>query len=148
MGHVIPNLKNKQGIVIDTNVLIYLFEDDPLFGDAAEKVIMQAEQGVFHGVITPITVAELLVKPLRNNREDLANRCRSALRRLQNIDLVGLSFKTGEIAGALRAQYGFPLPDMMQVAVALESKTPAIITNDKALKKIKEIDVILLSDIT
>ena len=47
----------------------------------------------------------------------------------------------------LRAGYGLPLPDMFQAATALSYPTRALISNDKALKRIKEIDVFMLHDI-
>jgi len=52
------------------------------------------------------------------------------------------------MAGALRARYRMPLPDMMQVAAALAHERPAIVTRDKALRKVEEVDVFLLDDFT
>lgn len=139
-------LRNRMGVVIDTNVFIYLFEDDPHFGEVSEFIFRQVEQDAFHAVVTPITAAEIITKPLRLNRPDLADRCRSKLRRLKNIERVDIPFRTGELAGALRAKYTLPLPDLMQAAVAMQSDRPSLITNDKNLRQIEEIDVFLLEE--
>ena len=50
------------------------------------------------------------------------------------------------MAGAMKAQYGYPLPDMLQAAVAMQAPNPAIITNDKLFMKINELDVFFMED--
>lgn len=139
-------LRGRKGVVIDTMVFIYLFEDNATFGPVCEFVLGQAAQGRFHGVVTPVTAAEILVKPLRKNRRDIADRYRFALRGLRNVEAVDLPFDTGLLAASLRAKYGMPLPDMIQAACALQSRTPGLITNDKAMRKVGELEVFLLSD--
>jgi predicted nucleic acid-binding protein len=138
-------LPGRKGVVLDTMIFIYLFEDSPQFGSVSEFVLEQGRLGRFEGIVTPITAAELMVKPLQNKRYDLADRYRLALRSMQNVVPVAFSFETGLLAGSLRAKYGLPLPDMIQVACAMQSKTPTLITNDKAMEQIEEAEVFLLS---
>jgi predicted nucleic acid-binding protein len=138
-------LAGRKGVVIDTMIFIYLFEDSPQFGSVSEFVLEQVGLGKFECAVTPITAAELMVKPLQNKRYDLADRYRLALRSMQNVVPVALSFETGLLTGSLRAKYGLPLPDMIQVACAMESKTPTVITNDKGMEQIDEAEVFLLS---
>ena len=137
-------LKGRKGVVIDTNVFIYLFEDDLRFGAVSEFIIEQVEKNVFQAVVTPITVAEIIIKPITMNRPDLADRCRSALRRFVNIVPVDIPYPVGELAGALKAKYGLPLPNMIQAAMAMQTDCPALITNDKTLSRLDEVDVHLL----
>jgi predicted nucleic acid-binding protein len=138
-------LKGGQDVVLDTMFYIYFFEQDAQYGPACKFLMQQIADGVFSGIITPITTAELLVKPLRMGRNDLADCYRDALRSLPNSRLVDLSPEAGFMAGALRAKYGLPLPDMLQVAIAMESDSRVLITNDKAMQRIKEINIVLLS---
>jgi predicted nucleic acid-binding protein len=138
-------LKGGHDVVLDTMVYIYFFEQDPQYGPACKSLMQQAADGVFSSIITPVTAAELLVKPLRSGRIDLADCYRDALRSLPNSKLVGLSPEAGFMAGALRAKYGLPLPDMLQVAIAMEKNSSALVSNDKAMQRIKEINVILLA---
>mgnify|MGYP001124596326 CR=1 FL=1 len=138
-------LAGRKGVVLDTMVFIYLFEDSPQFGSVSEFILEQGRLGKFESILTPITAAELMVKPLQNKRYDLADRYRFALRSMPNVVPVAVSFETGLIAGSLRAKYGLPLPDMIQVACAMQSKTPTLITNDKAMEQIGEAEVFLLS---
>ncbi len=139
-------LKGVRQAVLDTMVFIYLFEDDPVYGAPCERLLKEAAVGVFSGIVTPITMAEILVKPLKNKRSDIADRYRQALRNLPNVQPCVFNLETGMMAGALRAQYGFPLPDAMQAAAALQGGG-VLVTNDRALKRIKEVRVILLSDL-
>ena len=141
-----PAINGVHGVVLDTMVLIYLLEDHPVYADRCEHVLRWASESKFFGVVSPITVAELLVKPLEAGRKDLADQYKNALRNLPNIALCDCSWKTGVMAGALKAKYGMPLPDMFQVACAMEHGG-VLVTNDKALKKISEITVVLLSEI-
>ena len=134
------------GVVLDTMVLIYLLEDHPVYADRCEQLLRWASESKFSGVISPITMAELLVKPLEAGRKDLADKYKNTLRNLPNIDLCECSWKTGVMAGALRAKYKMALPDMVQVALAMEHGE-VLVTNDKALKKISEVTVVLLSEI-
>lgn len=138
-------LAGRKGVVLDTMIFVYLFEDSPQFGSVSEFILEQGRLGKFESIVTPITAAELMVKPLQNKRYDLADRYRLALRSMQNVVPVAFSFETGLLAGSLRAKYGLPLPDMIQVACAMRSNTPTLITNDKAMEQIEEAEVFLLS---
>jgi predicted nucleic acid-binding protein len=138
-------LAGRKGVVLDTMLFIYLFEDSPQFGLVSEFVLEQAGLGKFECAVTPITAAELMVKPLQNKRYDLADRYRLALRSMRNVVPVAFSFETGLLAGSLRAKYGLPLPDMVQAACAMQSKTPTLITNDKGMEQIDEAEVFLLN---
>ena len=141
-----PVLSGCRDVVIDTNIFIYLYEDHPDFADSAEFIINQAEASVFSGVITPITFSEIVVKPYSMQRPDLADLVVCALRSYRNIRCKDIDGKTAQMAGALRARYRRPLPDMYQAAIALQASVPILITNDKALRGVKEIHVLALDD--
>ena len=142
----VPTLAGCRNVVLDTMVFIYLFEDQPSYGTLCEELIRQVEKKIFSGLITPITAAEILVKPLRAKRADIADRYRQALANLPNITPCTFTAETGFIAGALRAHYGLPLPDMLQAAAALQYGEGILITNDRHLRRITELRVILLDD--
>ena len=145
---LVEALGGAQRAVLDTMVLIYYFEDSAVYGDRAESVIRSASSGLFEAIITPVTAAELLIKPLQTERPDIADSYRTAMAHLENASRCALSWDAGCMAGALRARYGLPLPDMMQVATALEADSCALITNDKALRRVEEIPIVLLDDLS
>lgn len=141
------DLKGATGVVLDSMVLIYFLEDIAPYAALCETILEAAAAGVFSAVITPITQAELLVKPLKDNREDIANQYRAALSAIPNVRVIGMDPHLGFVAGALRAKYGLPLPDMFQVAQALRSPRPLLLTNDKALRQVAEVQIIMLDDL-
>jgi predicted nucleic acid-binding protein len=50
------------------------------------------------------------------------------------------------MAGALKARYGLPLPDMFQIAAAMSHPANAFITNDKALGRVNAVDLFLIDE--
>jgi predicted nucleic acid-binding protein len=141
------SLKKRSGVVLNTMVLIYLFEDHDTYGSVCEGIVDAVASGAFSAVVTPITIAELVVKPIESGRSDIADAYRAAVASMTNVSVAAIDERVGAMAGALRARYRKPLPDMMQVAAALAYERPAIITGDKALKKVGEVDVFLLDDL-
>ncbi len=140
-------LRGIRGAVLDTMVLIYLLEDHPKFGALCEWLLQRAEAGDYSAVVTPVTMAELLVKPLQAGRSDLSDRYQAAIRNAPNVRLCDVTWRTGAMAGALRAKYGLALPDMFQAASAMEHGG-VLVTNDRTLRKVGEIRVVLLEDLS
>ena len=141
------DLDGRQGVLIDTMVFIYLFEDHPVFGDICENLFNQIRVGVFSAIATPITAAEVLVKPLEKGQLSIVDKYCNAIRNMPNISNIKFDVEIGFMAGSLKAKYGLPLPDMFQVAAALAQPANAIITNDRDIQRVREIDVFLLSDL-
>ncbi len=129
--------------VLDTMLLIYLFEDAPHQAVRCERLFEAVRRGAFRGIVTPITLAEIIVRPLRANRSDIADRYRAAVSSFPNLLTCSITPSTAAMAGALRGKYDHPLPDLFQVACAMEHSA-VLLTNDKGLRKITEIPVILL----
>lgn len=120
--------------VLDTMRFTYLFEDALAHAARCERIFEALRRGEFQGIITPITLAEVIVKPLRMNRPDIADRYRAALASFPNLSTCPITPATAAMAGALRGKYEHPLPDLFQVACAMEHNA-ALLTNDKALRK-------------
>ena len=58
-------------IYIDTNAIIYFGEGRSIFGESARAVFQQAALGGMALVTSELTVAEVLVVPMRYSRDDL-----------------------------------------------------------------------------
>lgn len=142
-----PALKGREGVVLDTMVWIYLFEDHPRYAQACERLVRAAADGVFSGIISPISIAELIVKPLQMGRMEIAERYRMAAHTMKGITPRALDAEVGYMAGALRARYKRPLPDMLQAAMALREPAATLVTHDKDLCCVKELTVVMVSDL-
>ena len=141
------HLLGRQNVVLDTMVWIYFFEAHARYGELCKQLLLQVEAGSFSAVLTPITLAELIVKPLRQHRQDRATQYRSAMQTMTNVRLLAFSVHDGWLAGSLCAKYALRLPDAMQVAAALSAERPTLVTNDKALARVKEVEIVLLNDL-
>jgi predicted nucleic acid-binding protein len=75
----------------------------------------------------------------------IADKYRHAIRNMPNMSNIKFDVEIGFMAGSLRAKYGLPLPDMLQVAAALGQPANAIITNDRDIQRVRETNVFLIS---
>jgi predicted nucleic acid-binding protein len=139
------SLRKAQRAVLDTMVFVYLFEDAPRYGALCDALIRLMAERSYGIVVTPITVAELLVKPVAAGRPDIADQYRSAIDGLTQKTLATIDFDTGCMAGALRAKYGLKLPDMFQLACAAQTRS-VLVTNDATFRRVTEAPVCMLDD--
>lgn len=132
-------------IGIDTNVLIYYIEEHPIYLKKIEPLIEKIADGKVTGITSYVTLLELLVKPIREGRSDLVDQYKTILTgQLEMVTMdEGVSIKAAE----LRAKYGIRTPDAIQLASVIHKKGEVFITNDRGLKDVKEIKVLILDDI-
>ena len=64
-----------------------------------------------------------------------------------NLDVVTVDVQVAQAAAELRAKSGVRLPDAIQVAAAMVTKCEAFVTNDRSLKQITAIQVLVLDDL-
>ncbi len=62
------------------------------------------------------------------------------------LTMVAVDEKLAEAAALIRARHGIRLPDALQVAAALHGEATLFITNDKRLRKIDALEILVLSD--
>jgi predicted nucleic acid-binding protein len=65
-----------------------------------------------------------------------------------NTEFINIDRRVGERAAQLRAQYHLTLPHALQVASALTYRCDAFLTNDIELRRITDIRVLVLGEIT
>jgi predicted nucleic acid-binding protein len=65
-----------------------------------------------------------------------------------NTEFVSLEQDMADKAAELRARYNIALADALQVAVAMITHCDALLTNDHALKRIAELDIVVLDDLS
>jgi predicted nucleic acid-binding protein len=134
-------------VLIDTSVWIYHFEQHATFGEAAGRVIEELEAGRFRGIVSELTLLEIIVKPLQLGRQDAADDYETLLSYFPNLDLVSISRTILLDAAALRARHHLRSPDAIQLATAFQSEATLAITNDEAWRNIANIETLLLTDL-
>jgi len=132
-------------IGLDTNVLIYYIEEHPIYLKKIEPLIEKIADGKVTGITSYVTLLELLVKPIREGRSDLVGQYKTIL--TGQLEMVPMDEAVSMKAAELRAKYGIRTPDAIQLASVIHKKGDVFITNDRGLKDVKEIKVLILEDI-
>ncbi len=132
-------------IGIDTAPIIYFIEKGIYF-KIMRSFFERLLEGHFRAITSTITLLEVLVQPYRYENNHLLEEYREILLYADSLSIVPVSNEIADKAAELRARYRVRTPDAIQVATAIQGKASMFLTNDKTLKKIREIDVITLLD--
>ncbi|MEW6610845.1 MAG: PIN domain-containing protein [Patescibacteria group bacterium] len=137
-------LSRHRVVALDTPVFIYQFEKHPTFSPLTNIVFIACEQRRCQAVCATITLLELLVKPKQLHRPDLALIYYDTLTSSPYLSVIDLNPFIANIAAGVRAQYNVRSPDAIVIATGLSQGATGLITADKDLKRVKEIDVFVL----
>ncbi|HLU10353.1 MAG TPA: PIN domain-containing protein [Oceanobacillus sp.] len=107
-------------------------------------IFRQIDQGKFEGVSSMITLVEVLTQPLKMGNSTLEMEYRNILMRSRHFSLLPISVGIAERAAQLRAHYNLKTPDALQVFAAIDAQCDAFLTNDLGLKRVQEINVLLI----
>ncbi len=140
-------LRRHRVVAADTMVFIYHLQDHPRYAAATLAILDAWESGSVEGVTSVISLAEVLVKPLREKRQRAVDDYRRLLRAFPNLRLLPLTADIAEEAARLRALHGLALPDMIQIASAVAGGAGGLVTNDPSLQRVTGIEVLLLDDV-
>jgi predicted nucleic acid-binding protein len=134
-------------VAFDSAPLIYYIEAHPVYLTLADELFDSIDQGQTRGLTSVLTLLEVLVKPMRDGRIDLADAYRRLLTNSTNLQLHALDTGISERAARLRAQHNWlRTPDAIQIATALERGAEVLVTNDSRWKQFGEIEILLLKD--
>jgi predicted nucleic acid-binding protein len=140
-------LARHQTIALDTSPFIYHLQDHPTYRVATAAIFQAIERGHPAAVTSTVTMLELLVKPFKDQNIELVNSIFSLASRYPNLSWVEPSLAVAERGAQLRARYSLRTPDAIQAATAIVSHATGLITNDAALGRVDELDVLLLDTI-
>lgn len=133
-------------IGFDTSPFIYFVERHPVYLPAMRNIIEKVDKGAITGCCSVITLTEVLVHPRRSGAALLEKEYSDLLRNSQNFKLIPIDADIADHAADLRCHYNLRTPDALQVAAVLSVGCEAFLTNDKQLKQIEAIKVILLDE--
>jgi predicted nucleic acid-binding protein len=132
---------------LDTAPLIYFVEAHPHYDALVIEIFRRIADGELGGVTSVITLTEVLTQPLRQGRADLQAQYRDLLADSANFELISIDPAAAELAADLRARYNLRTPDALQIAVALAAGCQAFLTNDQTLKRVTELQIVILDDL-
>ncbi|HRO58175.1 MAG TPA: type II toxin-antitoxin system VapC family toxin [Burkholderiaceae bacterium] len=115
-------------IYLDTCLLIYAFEADPVFGSRARQALARKPAKCF--AISPLVKFECLVGPMRSGNLVLQRYYEEGLAGFVQLPLPEPVFLLG---ARLRARFGLRTPDALHLAAAQHHGCDALWTNDDRL---------------
>lgn len=146
MGQLAPLITGR-AVAFDTAPLIYYLEEHPTYLPLADELFDAIDAGNANGMTSVLTLLEVLVKPLRDGRSQIADEYRQLLTGSSNLKLHAIDEAVSQRAASLRASHAWlRTPDALQLATALEHGADIIVTNDERWKALNEIKVIVLKD--
>lgn len=140
-------LSRASSLFIDTAPIIYYIEAHSQFGPLVKEIFESFLRGRISAYSSVLTLTEVLPKPIEAGDAKLARKFSEFLEHGKNLNLVEITAAMAKQAGVLRGRYSvLRALDAIQIAAALDVGADVFIANDKKLKRIKEIHVLVLSD--
>ena len=133
-------------IGLDTAPFIYYIEDVAPFADLLEPVFGLLENHSLRAVTSTVTLAEILTKPFADKNFSLADEIKFTLKSFSSLSVASIDEKLAEAAALIRTRYTIRLADALQLAMAIQGDATLFLTNDKRVKKVDTIEVLVLSD--
>jgi predicted nucleic acid-binding protein len=132
-------------IAFDSAPLIYYIEEHPTYLPIADELFAAFDRNIAQGMTSVLTLHEVLVKPFREEKSELAKEYAAILTHSANITLQVIDQDTCKTAAQLRAKHEWlRTPDALQAASAIQNQAQILVTNDDRWRKLTEIEVVLL----
>jgi predicted nucleic acid-binding protein len=117
----------------DTNLFIYLFEDG---GERADRVAALRSRMLERRdelLTSTLTIGEILVKPMRAGRDDLARQYEQRIG--EGATIVPFDIAAARAYATVRTNPAIKGPDAIQLACAAAARSNLFITNDDRLSE-------------
>lgn len=106
----------------------------------------RVQDGHCTGVVSTLSLAEVLRLPLKLGQEGLADLYRVVFHEMPHLRMVALDEDVACTAAQLEAEHGFSMADCIVLATALESEATAVVTTRPGLEGVKGLQVIVLDE--
>lgn len=132
---------------MDTAPVIYFAEKHPRYYPLLKPLFEMFDAGETTAVSSPITLAECLVWPLGLEDMRSTGLFVDLLAGNQGCLFAPITKNTAIGAASIRFRYNIPLPDAIQVSAAIETECTTLLTNDKALSRVRDVQILLVEDL-
>lgn len=149
MGSVDAFLKSLDAgpIALDTAIFIYHLEDRSPYSDLTTVLFEAVERDSIQLRTSVLTITEVLTgyRRMRDFKSEMA--FLEMIRQFSHtLNIVPIDMLIADRASYLRAKYSLRTPDALHLATAWTVDAKRYLTNDRKLKSIEEISVVVLSD--
>ncbi len=139
------DLSEHKRVGIDTSVFIHHFEGGEL-SELTTVLLERVQDGHCTGVVSTVTLAEVMVKPIRMGLDSLADLYRLIFYEMPHLETVAMGRSVAARAASLRAEHGLRLADGVVLASALEAGATALVTDREVFDAVKGLQVIQLKE--
>jgi predicted nucleic acid-binding protein len=138
-------LRGVKRLFLDTAPLIYYVEENRRYLPLVDVIFDRIFEEQLIGITSPISLAECLARPYRLGQTQLQQNYFNLIT-ATNLVFTLIDQNMARQAAEFRSRYNLELPDAFQIAVAVATNCEAFLTNDAMLRRITEIQVLVLDD--
>ncbi|MBI2410579.1 MAG: PIN domain-containing protein [Candidatus Kerfeldbacteria bacterium] len=139
-------LSKHKNIGVDASIFIYQFEQHPQFEPLCSVIFELLTREKIFITASSLLVSEVFVQPFMKKDIETIALYEQVFSALPQFSLIDVDYAVAKIAAQIRAEYRILLPDALHLACSIRSGASLFITNDRALKKVKDIQVVCLKD--
>lgn len=141
------DLLSKQTIGLDTMCFLYHFTDHPAYNEMTTTLFSLIEKGKLKAVTSMMTIAEAFVQVERSGNSEVLHEYELVFTHSPNIEILPVDWHLARLSAKLRANYPkIRIPDALQISAPLLIGYKAFVTNDENLKRVNELEIIVLDD--
>lgn len=134
-------------VYLDANIFIYVVEGPVQVTTMPGPLFERIEHGEVQAITSELTLAEVLVKPLREAKGQFYQEYLNLLSGQAAITMATVTRGVLLEAANLRSMHRLRLPDAIHVATALLSGCGTLLSNDLRMKAIRGINQVNLMDL-
>ncbi|MEW6210803.1 MAG: type II toxin-antitoxin system VapC family toxin [Acidobacteriota bacterium] len=145
MGSVSDALGRR--VYLDINIIIYAIEGFADYADKIKALLEALDAAEIIAVTSELTLAEVLVKPLKDGNLTIGQVYKDFLSPTPVFDVAPVSREVLESAAECRASVGLKLPDAIHWATFQSRSCDSFLTNDESFRSLQTSGVKILSEI-
>ena len=134
-------------VYLDTSPFIFYVEGIDPYASELHPMFDAVDAGMLEGVTGEITIAECLVKPLRDSNTTLITAFNLALQDKSHFRVHPVTRSHWEAAAQIRSKSKLKLPDAIHLAMAEHFGCTTFITNDDDFRGVTSMKVVVLSEL-
>lgn len=140
-------LRTSKLVGLDSPCFIYQFANHETYGSLTNILFETIARGEIDAITSSITVSEIFVLPERSGNPFLIAEYEKVFQHLPHLKVESVNWPQARLASKLRATYpSLRTPDALQLSTALFAGCSLFLTNDKRLKRVREIPVKTLDE--
>lgn len=147
MNEIRNKILSSKTIFLDTAPVIYYIEKHREYGSIVQTIVDCFSAGEIMAFTSVITITEVLAKPVADGKDTIVDQFIQFFKYGKNIKVFDIDSNIAVRAGKLRGLYSsIKTLDAIQIATALEAGTSIFVTNDKRLRVVQDIELLVLDD--